>query len=343
MQTATAGGFSAFLAQLQALAHDPAAAAVLAEAYLAAHSGTIPIIEGTTAHFLARERPGQIVHVGGEWNGLDARQAIMTPIGGGLLHYARSFEPDARLDYLFFVLDAALGDRLDDPATLRRAQAHRDPLNPRTGGSGLGPRSELAMPAYRRPAITTPQPGTPPGTLHAGALASRALGGSRTYTVYLPAGHDPAGGPYACAIFHDGGDYLDYGEAPTILDNLIAAAAIPPLVAVFVPPQKREVEYNCDDRQVRFLADELLPVLTAQYALSPDRMQRAVIGPSLGGLISLYTGSRRPEVFGLIAAQSTGTHGGRAAYDARRAYATAPALPLRLHLVIGSYEACFAP
>jgi enterochelin esterase family protein len=114
------------------------------------------------------------------------------------------------------------------------------------------------------------------------------------------------------------------------------------VVAIFVPPQKREVEYNCDDRQVRFLADELLPALTTQYALSPDRMQRAVIGPSLGGLISLYTGSRRPEAFGLIAAQSSATRGGRAAYDAHRAYAAPPALPLRLHLVIGSYEDCFA-
>jgi enterochelin esterase family protein len=333
--------FSAFRTQLAALAGDPAAATALADQFLAAHAGAIPIIEGSTAHFLARAPEGQIVGVGGEWAGMDPSRAIMEPIGGGLVHYAHTLEPNARLDYLFFAADAPRRNRQPDPATLRRAQAERDPLNPRIGASGLGARSELAMPGYRRPAITEPQPGTPPGSLHDGVLLSRALGGMRAYTVYLPVGYDPAGGPYACAVFHDGGDYLHYGEAPTILDNLIAAGTIPPLVAIFVPPQAREVEYNCDDRHVRFLADELLPALTTEYALSPDRMRRAVIGPSLGGLISLYIGRSRPEVFGLIAAQSTATGSWRTGYEARRPYA-APPLPLRVHLAIGSYEGCFA-
>jgi enterochelin esterase-like enzyme len=91
------------------------------------------------------------------------------------------------------------------------------------------------MPAYRRPAITRAHAHIPHGTLHKATIHSRALGGTRTYAVYLPPGYVAARGPYACAVFHDGGDYLDYGEARVILDNLIAAAAIPRLVAVFVP------------------------------------------------------------------------------------------------------------
>jgi enterochelin esterase family protein len=339
--------FNVFLAQLLALAHAPEKAAALARDYLAAQAGHFPIIEGTTAHFLYREQPGLIAGVGGEWNGFDARRAIMEPIGGGLLHYAHTFEPEARLDYLIYEVDAVWRDRLSDPALPAELIPHtlRDPLNPRIGPSGLGARSELAMPAYRRPAITQAQPELRGGTVQEGAIRSRALGGSRrAYSVYLPAGYDAAHGPYACAFFHDGGDYLAYGEARAILDNLIAAGAIPPLVAVFVPPQERDVEYNCDDRQVRFLADELLPRLTGYYALSPDRMRRAVIGPSLGGLISLYTGSRRPEAFGLIAAQSSAVTGGTGpdGYDARQAYAAPGPLPFRVHLVIGTYETCFA-
>lgn len=338
--------FNVFLAQLLALADAPEQATALAHDYLAAHAGQIPVIEGDTAHFFYRDQPGLIAGVGGEWNGFDARRAIMEPIGGGLLHYAHTFPPDARLDYLIYEVDAVWRDRLDDPAALAEIvpRTLRDPLNPRLGSSGLGPRSELAMPAYRRPAITEAQAERPGGRLQEESMRSRAFGGSRrAYTVYLPAGYDAARGPYALAVFHDGGDYLAYGEARTILDNLIASGAIPPLVAVFVPPQARDVEYNCDDRQVRFLADELLPRVSGHFALSPDRMRRAVIGPSLGGLISLYAGSRRPEVFGLIAAQSSVVGGGPEPepYDAGQAY-TGAALPSRVHLVIGTYETCFA-
>ncbi len=346
MHTPAPPSFRVFLAQLLALADDPARARALADAYLAARAGHFPIIEGTTAHFLHRETPRVIAGVGGEWNGFDARQALLEPIGGGLLHYARDFEPDARLDYLFFEIDAAWRASLDDPEALRQLQPRPspDPLNARIGASGLGPRSELAMPAYRRPAITRAHAHIPHGTLHKATIHSRALGGTRTYAVYLPPGYVAARGPYACAVFHDGGDYLDYGEARVILDNLIAAAAIPRLVAVFVPPAEREVEYNGDDRQVRFIADELLPDVTERCALTPDRMRRAVIGPSLGGLISLYVGSRRPEAFGLIAAQSSvvQTVNGLDSYDARQAYAEPPPAPQRIHLVIGTYEDCYA-
>jgi enterochelin esterase family protein len=342
----TPPSFEVFLGRLRVLAYQPDKAAALADAYLAAHAGALPIIEGTTAHFLCREQPRIIAGVGGDWNGYDARQAILEPIGGGLLHYARAFEPDARLDYLFFEIDAAWRASLNDPEALRQLQPRpsRDPLNPRIGASGLGPRSELAMPGYRRPAITEARAGIPSGTLHEETIPSRALGGSRAVAVYLPPGYDPARGPYACAVFHDGGDYLHYGAAQAVLDNLIAAAAIPPLVAIFVPPAEREGEYNCDDRQVRFLVDEVLPALTARYALTADRMRRAVIGPSLGGLISLYIGSRRPEAFGLIAAQSSvvQTVNGVAGYDARESYAAPLPAPLRVHLVIGTYEDCFA-
>jgi enterochelin esterase family protein len=204
----------------------------------------------------------------------------------------------------------------------------------------MGARSELAMPAYHRPPVTVAQPDTPTGTLQPGPLPNRAT------TVYLPPGYAPdaAGAGYPSVYFQDGGEYLTLAQAPVILDNLIAARQIPPLVAIFVPPVRREVEYNCDDHYVRFFSEELVPAMTAAYALHPDRMRRAVIGPSLGGLIALYLGSQRPDLFGLIGAQSSGVHSqyGRGTYDARRAYARPAKLPQRLALAIGSYEACFS-
>jgi enterochelin esterase family protein len=164
------------------------------------------------------------------------------------------------------------------------------------------------------------------------------------YTVYTPPGYHATAEPYPVLYFHDGDDYLTFGKAPVILDNLIASGQIPPTVAVFVSPAEREINYNCDDQYVRFFCEELLPDVARRYNVSADRTMRALIGPSLGGLISLYTGFQRPDLFGLLIAQSSTVRSvnGLDTFDARTAYARAPALPVRIDLVIGTYEDCFA-
>jgi enterochelin esterase-like enzyme len=347
MQTPAETSFWTFTTRLQALADDPVAAASYAESYLAAHAGSFPLVEGNTAHFIYKKQPGTIVGVGGEWNGYDARKAIMEPVGAGLLHYQHDFEQDARLDYFFFEYGTGSSADLFSDAgaiVLDDMRPVLDPLNRHFGESGFGPRSELAMPAYRRPAITREQPALPAGVLREETIKSKALQQERAYTLYLPPAFAAGVEPYPSIYFHDGGDYLSMGKAPTILNNLIGVGAIPAVVAVFVPPVDRGSEYNCDDRHVSFLCDELLPELQRRYNLSNDPEKRAVIGPSLGGLISLYTGMQRPDLFGLVGAQSSAVKSlkGLDIFDARVAYAIEPRLPLRLHLVIGNYEDCFS-
>ncbi len=333
MQSTANHAFADFLTHLRTLSSDPQAAAQYARAYIADNTGNFPIIEGNTAHFLLAAQPGARASVGGEWNGFDSSKAPMTYIGGGILHYAHDFEPDARLDYLFFVSDPGT-------ATLRSI---RDPLNPRTGESGYGLRSELAMPGYQRPYVTTEQPGVQPGTLHEKSIARQAFEEQRPYTVYLPRNYNPLREPYPSVYFHDGGDYITMGNAPVILDNLIAAGAIPPLVAVFVPPVERHVEYNCDSRYLRFICDELVPEMQRTHNLIDDPANRAIIGPSLGGLISLYIAGQRPGLFGLVGAQSTVVEcwDSSLPFDARAFFTNLPGLPLRIHMVIGTYEDCF--
>ncbi len=347
METPAETSFWTFITRLQALADDPVAAASYAKSYLAALAGNFPIVEGNTAHFIYEEQPGTIVGVGGEWNGYDARKALMKPIGAGLLHYQHEFELDARLDYFFFEYDTgSVPDLFSDPGAIVLDDMRQvlDPLNRRVGESGFGLRSELAMPAYQRPAITREQPGVPAGMLRDETIKSEALQQERAYTVYLPPAYTTDNQPYPSIYFHDGGDYLSMGKAPIVLNNLIGMDAIPPLVAVFIPPVDRIREYNCDDRYVSFLCDELLPELQDRYNLSSDQAKRAIIGPSLGGLISLYTGKQHPDRFGLVGAQSSAVKSinGLDIFDARAAYAVEPRLPLRLHLVIGSYEECFS-
>ena len=59
------------------------------------------------------------------------------------------------------------------------------------------------------------------------------------------------------------------------------------------------------DGYVRFLAAELKPLIDATYRTRPGREHSFLMGSSMGGLISLYALSERPETFGAAACLST--------------------------------------
>lgn len=59
------------------------------------------------------------------------------------------------------------------------------------------------------------------------------------------------------------------------------------------------------DEYLRFLVEELKPFIDAQYRTRPGRDDTAVMGSSMGGLISLYAAAQHPEVFGGVGAVST--------------------------------------
>ena len=61
------------------------------------------------------------------------------------------------------------------------------------------------------------------------------------------------------------------------------------------------------DLYLRFLVDELKPVIDRTFRTLPDAENTAIVGSSLGGLVSLYAGARRPDVFGLVGALSPST------------------------------------
>jgi len=59
------------------------------------------------------------------------------------------------------------------------------------------------------------------------------------------------------------------------------------------------------DIYIDFLANELKPYIDKNYRTEPNAENTAIIGSSLGGLISFYGGLKYPEVFGKIGALST--------------------------------------
>jgi enterochelin esterase family protein len=122
--------------------------------------------------------------------------------------------------------------------------------------------------------------------------------------IYRPPGFTPNGGPYPLLVVFDGKQYVDWLAAPTTLDNLIAAAAIPPAVAVFVGNARRSQELGGSPALVEFLTDELVPWVRARSGATADPAQTVIAGSSLGGLAAVFAAVRRPDVFGNVLSQS---------------------------------------
>lgn len=161
------------------------------------------------------------------------------------------------------------------------------------------------------------RPGTPAGQTVELTLPPSKIypGTTRRVWVHVPAGHD-ASAPAAVVVFQDGWSYLDPdGEVrgSTVLDNLIHSGDLPPTIGVFVDPgifpdvedpderKNRNAEYDAfDDRYVRFLLQEALPLVTTRWALSSDPADRAVCGGSSGGNCAFTAGWMRPDQFGRV-------------------------------------------
>ena len=180
--------------------------------------------------------------------------------------------------------------------------------------SGLGANSELRMPAYAYPRETVPGTDVDRGTLSANQrVHSQHLGYDLQYRVYTPASYEHLSDLPVVYVM-DGHEYAtDYlGSMPTVLDNLIADRRIRPTLAVLIDPRdpdrlevnRRGEEYVGQRNFARFLAEELVPAIDAQFRTRAERPGRTILGTSLGGLNSMYVGMVEPKVFGNLAIQS---------------------------------------
>ena len=105
-------------------------------------------------------------------------------------------------------------------------------------------------------------------------------------------------------MIHDGDDFMTYADLGASLDNLIAAGDIPPVVAALIQTGDRTGEYPRGRRHARYLVHDLLPALSARYALSERPQDRVLLGASLGAVASLATAFRYPGAFGGLVLQS---------------------------------------
>ncbi|MFH1851768.1 MAG: alpha/beta hydrolase-fold protein [Candidatus Neomarinimicrobiota bacterium] len=323
--------FIQFLNNLEQLS-DPQERQQAADDFMATVTDT-PLIENDSTVVFLYQGTVDKIGITGDMNLWDGVLPLER-IGATDLFYRRiSCDPAARLEYWLI-------PEPGDPFAV-------DPLNPYRIWNGLGPVSELALPGYRRhPYFNDYQYGKKwdCSTLDALELPPGVMSYPHQVHVHLPPGYDRNDRKYPTVYIQDGLDYAEFAIVPAVLDQLTADGRIEPVIAVFVTPPNRHqpkmpnrmTEYGLNDDYVTFFCDELVPEIERRYRVESDPGRRLVVGDSFGGLISLYIGFERPDVFGLAYSQS----GYQSFQDDRviKKIATAEHQPVRLYIDVGLYE-----
>jgi predicted alpha/beta superfamily hydrolase len=151
-------------------------------------------------------------------------------------------------------------------------------------------------------------------------IASQHLDHDRHAIVWMPPGYDdePARSRrYPVLYMHDGQNLFDPRSSATHVDwgvdetigRLVADGKMEPIIVVGVfNTIDRQKEYSPWERgadYARFLAEELKPMIDAQYRTQRGPEATGVMGSSMGGLISLYLGWKHPDIFSRVGAIST--------------------------------------
>jgi enterochelin esterase family protein len=212
-----------------------------------------------------------------------------------------------------FLYRLSPNDPLDNPSVgvLRNSAFQSDPLNPNRwmcGGTAPVTRcySRVELPGASPQPWLALNPESPAGTLETFRFTSSLLSNERTLAVYTPAGFDRRRLDYPLLVLFDGDAYRNLIPTPTILDNLISARRLPPMVAVFVSnvAGSREQELLFNRAFVDAVASELVPWIRERYPVSTDPRKAVIGGLSAGGAAATYAALRHPNVFGNVIAQS---------------------------------------
>ena len=204
-----------------------------------------------------------------------------------------------------------------------------DPLNPHTTLNLVSISNQITVPG------DTPQPwedtNVPHGTLHHHIYTTAIVLGlpenQNAYFVYTPPGYDEKSKkPYPVLYLLHGWSDSDsgwsaVGHANLILDNLLAAGKIKPMIVVMplgygdiafvrnhgVWDDPAVIDHNTDLFS-KALLTEVLPRVESEYHAAKDRNDRAIAGLSMGGLESVQIGLTHTDKFAWIGGFSSAVH-----------------------------------
>lgn len=148
-------------------------------------------------------------------------------------------------------------------------------------------------------------------------VPSRFLGPRRNVEIWLPPGYDSSRTRYPVLYMHDGQNLFDPRIANTGTDwgvdeavmRLVERGIMPPVIVVGVwSTSQRTPEYNPWGHAAdyaRFLIEELIPRVNREFRTLRGPENTAVMGSSMGGLLSWYLVTHHPQVFGACGCVST--------------------------------------
>ncbi len=232
------------------------------------------------------------------------------------------------------------------PNAQRYATAQADPLNPHRQPSDPNitkyeVRSTVELPGAAPEPWVAKRPGVPAGRLHNHQVAGRNV------TVYTPPGYRADGPLYPLLLLFDGKTYQTEIPVPLMMDNLIEAKKIAPLVAVFVDaisPDRREEEFFGNLAYASYVADELMPWAAREYRVAAASQRNIVGGLSAGGFAAAFIALHHPEAFGKVLSQSgafwwsPGVDQGEERGALTREYANASRHTVKFFLEAGLFE-----
>ena len=222
------------------------------------------------------------------------------------LDTAQPFQRMDDSDLWITTLDLPQGSRIEYKFEVVEGETRNlilDPLNDVLAEDPFGANSVCQAFGYERPAWTFESDASRKGTLEHHRIGSAAFGEDRDIGLYLPP-RFRRNRSYPLLVVHDGFDYVNYASLKTVLDNLITALEIPPLIVALTQSPDRLIEYAGDDRHAAFIAEDLLPFVTDRYPLIDEAHSRCLMGASFGGVASLHAAWRYSSIFGNLLLQS---------------------------------------
>ena len=177
------------------------------------------------------------------------------------------------------------------------------------GGKRIGGRT-VEMPDWKYPPESSEQPGRAYGRYLPLKFRSKVFNNDRTGWLYVPAAYKGDGPPAALMVFQDGDEYKKE-RVGTVVENLIAAKAMPVTILLLLNPginddgkPNRSFEYDSlSNRYATFLETEAIPLAAGTCKLRNTPADRAIGGASSGGICAFTAAWERPDLFGRVCSQ----------------------------------------